>query len=203
MDDSGKRKYALLIALSVSVISAFLLLFLMICFSFLPIKTREASMFVGLTVPTIISLYLFPKLCQKVLMLDVKENFKKNEKKWRAFLYLAGYIVLYSIICRKEFESISMMCMIIFHYMIVSLGEEFTYRKFIINLLKTCYKTRGAVVISAMMFSFILHINEGVITNLLIRFPLGLVFGCVAIKNDSIEYTIVLHTIYNLTVLIL
>lgn len=203
MNDSWKRKYALLIAIAISVISAFMLLFLMMCFGFLPIRTIEGSMFAGLTLPTAISLYLFPKLCQRKLMLESNKPLKEIDKKWKSILCLVGFAVLYSLVCRKEFESVSMMCMIIFHYTVVSLGEEFTYRKLILGLLDARYKTWIAVVTNAFMFSFILHINENLITNLLIRFPMGVVLGCIAVKTNSIAYTIVLHTIYNLLVLIL
>ena len=124
-------------------------------------------------------------------------------KKWKSILYLVVFSILYGVMYRREFESIPMICIVIFHYTIVSLGEEFTYRKLILRLLNIRYKTWVAIIISAIMFSFILHINENLILNLLIRFPMGIVFGCVAVKTNSIAYTVVLHTIYNLIVLIL
>ena len=203
MDDSWQRKYALLIAIAISVFSAFMLLFLMICFGFLPVRTIEGSMFIGLTLPTIVSLYLFPKLCQSVLMSESNKFLKEMNKKWKSILYLVVFSILYGVMYRREFESIPMICIVIFHYTIVSLGEEFTYRKLILRLLNIRYKTWVAIIISAIMFSFILHINENLILNLLIRFPMGIVFGCVAVKTNSIAYTVVLHTIYNLIVLIL
>ena len=203
MNESWKRKYSLLIAIAISVISAFMLLFLMICFGFFPIRIMEGSMLVGLTMPTVISLYLFPKLCQKTLMPERNKSPKEMKQRWKAILFLVGFAVLYGIICRKEFESIPMMAVIILHYTAVSLGEEFTYRKLILGLLNTRYKTWIAVVVNAIMFSFILHINEDLIANLLIRFPMGIVLGCIAVKKNTIAYTIVLHTIYNLIELIL
>lgn len=203
MKDSWKRKYALLMAIAISVISAFMLLFLMICFGILPIGSIEGSMLVGLTLPTVISLYLFPKLCQKILIPENGKTLKEKDKIWKSILCLAGFAVLYGIMFRKEFESISMMCMIIFHYTVVSLGEEFTYRKLILGLLKARYKIGIAIVMNAFMFSFILHINEDMGANLLIRFPLGIVLGYIAVKTNTIAYTIVLHTIYNLIVLVL
>lgn len=203
MKDSWKRKYALLMAITISVISAFMLLFLMICFGILPIGSIEGSMLVGLTLPTVISLYLFPKLCQKILIPESGKTLKEKDKIWKSILCLAGFAFLYAIMFRKEFESISMMCMIIFHYTIVSLGEEFTYRKLILGLLKARYKIGIAIVMNAFMFSFILHINGDMGANLLIRFPLGIVLGYIAVKTNTIAYTIVLHTIYNLIVLVL
>lgn len=202
-DESWKRKYALLITLTISVISAFILLFLMICFSFLNIRTMEESMLVGLTLPTVISLYLLPKLFQRILDPKINRPANKMFQRWKAILFLTGFVVLYVMICWQKFESISMMLVIILHYTVVSLGEEFTYRKLILGFLDRRYKTWIAVVASAFMFAFILHISEDFVINLLIRFPMGIVFGCIAVKTDTIAYTIVLHTIYNLTILIL
>lgn len=203
MNKSWKRKYAMLIAAAISALSAFMLLFLMICFGFFPIRSMEESMLVGLTMPTVISLYLFPKLCQKALMPESDKSPKERGQRWKAILCLAGFAVIYSVLCREEFESITMMVIIIMHYVAVSLGEEFTYRKLILGLLNAKYKTWIAVTANAFMFSFILHINEDLIANLLIRFPMGILFGGIAVKTNSIAYTIVLHTIYNLIVLIL
>ena len=202
-DESWKRKYALLITLTISVISAFILLFLMICFSFLNIRTMEESMLVGLTLPTVISLYLLPKLFKRIFDPKINRPANKMFQRWKAILFLTGFVVLYVMICWQKFESISMMLVIILHYTVVSLGEEFTYRKLILGFLDRRYKTWIAVVASAFMFAFILHISEDVVRNLLIRFPMGIVFGCIAVKTDTIAYTIVLHTIYNLTILIL
>lgn len=203
MKDSWKGKYVLLITIAISVISAFMLLFLIICFGILPIGSIEGSMLVGLTLPTIISLYLFPKLCQKILISENGKTLREKDKIWRPILCMVGFALLYGIIFRNEFKSASMMCMIMFHYIIVSLSEEFTYRKLILGLLKARYKIELAIVMSAFMFSFILHINENMAANLLIRFPLGICLGYIAVKTNTIAYTIVLHTIYNLIVLVL
>ena len=96
-----------------------------------------------------------------------------------------------------------MMCVIMLHYTIVSLGEEFTYRKLIIGLLKEKYKTWISILVSAILFAFILHMSEDIVTNLFIRFPMGVILGCIAVKTNSIAYTVVLHTIYNLIVFII
>ena len=202
-DESWKRKYALLIALTISVISAFILLFLMICFSFFDIRTMEGSMLVGLTLPTVISLYLLPKLFQWIFETKINRTANKMFQRWKSILFLTGFGVLYIMIYWEKFESVPMMLVIILHYTVVSLGEEFTNRKLILGLLGRRYKTWIAVVASAFMFAFILHISENFVINLLIRFPMGIVFGCIAVKTDTIAYTIVLHTIYNLIMLIL
>lgn len=131
-DESWKRKYALLIALTISVISAFILLFLMICFSFFDIRTMEGSMLVGLTLPTVISLYLLPKLFQWIFETKINRTANKMFQRWKSILFLTGFGVLYIMIYWEKFESVPMMLVIILHYTVVSLGEEFTYRKLIL-----------------------------------------------------------------------
>ncbi|WP_420911378.1 CPBP family intramembrane glutamic endopeptidase [Kandleria vitulina] len=92
--------------------------------------------------------------------------------------------------------------MIILHYSIVSLGEEYTYRTLILDVLKQKYKVWISIAISALLFSFILHINEDILINLLIRFPIGLILGYISNKTNTIMYSIILHTIYNLMIFI-
>lgn len=203
MINSWNKDYTLFIVTGISAISAFLLLLLMIGFSFFSVRTIEENVFVGLTLPAIISLYLFPKLCQKILMPANREFWVDIDKKGKAFLYLSLFIIFYNLAYSKKYESTSIMFMMIFHYIVVSVGEEFTYRKLILKLLNERYKTNIAVVISAFLFSFLLHINESLLGNLLIRFPIGIVLGFIAVKTESIAYTIILHTMYNLIVLIL
>ena len=124
-DESWKRKYALLIALTISVISAFILLFLMICFSFFDIRTMEGSMLVGLTLPTVISLYLLPKLFQWIFETKINRTANKMFQRWKSILFLTGFGVLYIMIYWEKFESVPMMLVIILHYTVVSLGQEF------------------------------------------------------------------------------
>lgn len=201
--DTWEKRYAILVALAISVFTAFMLLSLIICLGMIPVSGIEGSMIMGLTVPTIISLYLVPKVLYKFL-LPIRGKTKANTKiECVIIIVFLAFCILYGIRYRAEFESRAMMCTVILHYTVVSIGEEFTYRKLIPQILARRYKYWVGIVLSAVMFAFVLHINEAVTVNLLIRFPMGIAFGFIAMKSERITYTVILHTIYNLIVLVI
>ncbi len=199
MNDYLKKDYALLTSLTISVITSCILLLLMITFSIIPVKTKEISMLITLTLPTIISLYLLPKSLSKFLIKNKNISIKEIIF---TITFLLVFSIIYGLLFLNKFDSLSMMIMIILHYSIVSLGEEYTYRTLILDVLKQKYKVWISIAISALLFSFILHINEDILINLLIRFPIGLILGYISNKTNTIMYSIILHTIYNLMIFI-
>jgi membrane protease YdiL (CAAX protease family) len=199
MNDYLKKDYALLTSLTISVITSCILLLLMITFSIIPVKTKEISMLITLTLPTIISLYLLPKSLSKFLIKNKNISIKEIIF---TITFLLVFSIIYGLLFLNKFDSLSMMIIIILHYSIVSLGEEYTYRTLILDVLKQKYKVWISIAISALLFSFILHINEDILINLLIRFPIGLILGYISNKTNKIMYSIILHTIYNLMIFI-
>ncbi|WP_051654378.1 CPBP family intramembrane glutamic endopeptidase [Kandleria vitulina] len=199
MNDYLKKDYALLTSLTISVITSCILLLLMITFSIIPVKTKEISMLITLTLPTIISLYLLPKSLSKFLIKNKNISIKEIIF---TITFLLVFSIIYGLLFINKFDSLSMMIIIILHYSIVSLGEEYTYRTLILDVLKQKYKVWISIAISALLFSFILHINEDILINLLIRFPIGLILGYISNKTNTIMYSIILHTIYNLMIFI-
>ncbi|SEJ28934.1 hypothetical protein SAMN05216514_12019 [Kandleria vitulina] len=199
MNDYLKKDYALLTSLTISVITSCILLLLMITFSIIPVKTKEISMLITLTLPTIISLYLLPKSLSKFLIKNKNISIKEIIF---TITFLLVFSIIYGLLFLNKFDSLSMMIIIILHYSIVSLGEEYTYRTLILDVLKQKYKVWISITISALLFSFILHINEDILINLLIRFPIGLILGYISNKTNTIMYSIILHTIYNLMIFI-
>jgi len=199
MNDYLKKDYALLTSLTISVITSCILLLLMITFSIIPVKTKEISMLITLTLPTIISLYLLPKSLSKFLIKNKNISIKEIIF---TITFLLVFSIIYGLLFLNKFDSLSMMIIIILHYSIVSLGEEYTYRTLILDVLKQKYKVWISIAISALLFSFILHINEDILINLLIRFPIGLILGYISNKTNTIIYSIILHTIYNLMIFI-
>ena len=196
------RKNALLIAMSIVVLSAFILLFLVICFSLVPIKSENIGLLVGLSIPTIISMWLFPMFCTYILR--IKTDIKQCRKGILiSCLWMILFITIYCLLYSGEFESEINMMVIIGHYIIVSIGEEFTYRRVVLDILNTRYASGISILLSAVMFSFILHLNENILVNIAIRFPIGIVLGYIATKTRTISYTVLLHTIYNLLVFII
>lgn len=138
------------------------------------------------SLPIIMGLVIFP-LCMvhfKVLSVDIKPNF--------AIGYIElGYLLIAAIVIILRLDTGLEYILSVF---IIAFSEEFLFRHFLINDSNNKY----ILLISSLVFAFIVHINEPLFSNLLIRFPLGLVLGIVFRKKKNLIGCIVLHFIYNL-----
>ena len=71
--------------------------------------------------------------------------------------------------------------------------EELVFRGFVLDVASETYGKWGAIFISAFLFS-IIHIEAVSVVN---AFFLGMIYGYVRIRTDSLWPTIVLHSIWN------
>ena len=99
-------------------------------------------------------------------------------------------------------ESKMLMIALIVHYIALGVSEEYLSRVVILKLLSEKYGKVASIVISAMIFSFVLHNNESFIINCVVRTPLGLVFGYITNKTECSYYTMSLHALYDLAVVL-
>ena len=86
-----------------------------------------------------------------------------------------------------------------FHQMIISMCEEFLFRYIIYRLLRRDYSYTTTILLSSLLFGFILHMDYPILDNLLIRTPLGIVFSVLSTKF-GLQYAIGGHWLYNLIV---
>ncbi|MFV8044957.1 CPBP family intramembrane glutamic endopeptidase [Streptococcus pluranimalium] len=86
-----------------------------------------------------------------------------------------------------------------FHQMIISMCEEFLFRYVIYRMLRRDYNYIVAILLTSILFGFILHMDYPIIDNLLIRTPLGILFSIFATKF-GLQYAIASHWLYNLIV---
>ena len=77
--------------------------------------------------------------------------------------------------------------------------EELFYRKFLLKKLTNKYNLTTALIISSFCFS-IIHIQTP--NNLITAFIVGIIFGLIYMHTKKIGYTIILHTIINLIIII-
>lgn len=55
------------------------------------------------------------------------------------------------------------------------------------------------IIISSIIFSFIFHLNDSFVGNLVIRFPLGIILGVIRLKF-GLNKSIFVHWIYDVVV---
>ena len=81
--------------------------------------------------------------------------------------------------------------------MIIAMCEEFLFRFVIYRVLRKNYSYLLAILIGSLLFGVLLHLNYPLVDNLLVRFPLGLLFSLLATKL-GLEYAVGGHWIFNL-----
>ncbi|WP_416389358.1 CPBP family intramembrane glutamic endopeptidase [Paraclostridium bifermentans] len=169
-------------------------------------SNQAMGMLVHLTIPTFFSLYLVPRILYKIYFkryIDIVRKEVSIKSYIPLLFFYIMFIIFYYFKFINKFDSNIILFSTIFHFYIVALGEEFIYRSLLINLLNKKFSTKMSLLISSILFAFILHINENIIVNMFIRLPLGIIFGIISIKDNSIKYPILLHTVYNLILFII
>lgn len=86
-----------------------------------------------------------------------------------------------------------------FHQMIISMCEEVLFRYIIYRLIRRHHNYAVAILLTSLLFGFILHMDYPILDNLLIRTPLGITFSLLATKI-GLQYAIAGHWLYNLII---
>lgn len=102
-----------------------------------------------------------------------------------------GYILIFTVL------SLKFPLIYVFHFSVIAIAEEIHFRGVQYEYLKKQYGVIKTVIITSFLFAFLLHLNDGVMSNLLIRFPLGLVLGFIRYRF-GINKCIVFHWVYDL-----
>lgn len=89
---------------------------------------------------------------------------------------------------------------ILFQFTAVGIAEEVYVRGVLLNELKKSLRLLWACIVSALLFAFVLHSDGDMLTNLLIRFPLGLGLVGIRVYSGSLVPAILAHIAYNLGV---
>ncbi|WP_394271405.1 CPBP family intramembrane glutamic endopeptidase [Anaerococcus nagyae] len=156
--------------------------------------------FLKLTVPTVISFIIMPKLLLKFL--KINDNIDAFRYLKTSILVFISFLLVYIFTFRAKLKMDFMFFWII-HYLFVATGEEYIYRHLLINLLGKKMSVIASCIVSSFVFAFILHNNEALITNLFCRLPLALILSGVYVRTRSLSLPIIIHTIYDLIVMVI
>ena len=199
------KQSALIKSLGIAILTSIGLLILIVIGSMRQIGgNSDWAMLTSITMPTFIALYFLPRIIE-MHSKKQKEFIKITDikKYWLHGCFLTIFLLFYITSFGGKFDSTTALLVLSIHYLVVSVGEEYIYRYLIIDTMKVKYGNWLSIIISALMFAFILHNNENFMINLAVRFPLGVLWGWVTVKTRNISAAIVMHTVYNLMVLII
>lgn len=90
--------------------------------------------------------------------------------------------------------------LLLIHFFCIGLSEEILARGMIAYYLREIFSESITIVVSALIFAFVFHSNADVVTNLIVRFPLGLLFGYMTEKTKSIYPAVLIHWGYDIIV---
>ena len=87
------------------------------------------------------------------------------------------------------------------HILCIGVSEEIMLRSVVFDEVGSKFNKVITIIITALIFSFIYHSGSDLQSNILIRFPLGLILGFLRSKTNNVYNSIAFHTWYNMFVL--
>ena len=145
----------------------------------------------------LVSLIVFMTLGFIFLPFLISHKQLKEEKEkevtfsWKQYIVISIIIFLVNSLFIRSDEY--------FHQMIISMCEEILFRYIIYRLLRRDYGYTTTILLTSILFGFILHLDYPILDNLLIRTPLGILFSLLSTKF-GLQYAIGGHWLYNLIV---
>lgn len=190
-----KKEKLLIEIVCIIVLSNFLCMF---CFLFLNMAFKGNVEEIASIFSLVISFIILP-----FYLLQKQHNIKFSEIGIRRFNIIDSIfliiVVFFSILLFKTKGDIKVFVEVISQQLFVSLSEEFLMRGIVFYLLlQLLHKKFYVVIVSAIIFAFILHTGGDFISNLLYRFPAGIILAVLRIHTKKIYLPIMVHFIYNL-----
>lgn len=121
---------------------------------------------------------------------------KKFQKKDAFIICICLFTVYVYLFLNYE---MNMIVVLSIQTLIVAISEEFWARGVLFYILRKMFNNYGIVLLlSSIIFVFIIHMNRDFIENLLYRMPGALMMGLIYQKTGKLHYSILFHYIYNI-----
>lgn len=195
--------------IALAVLPSLVLLVLIISMSILmgmfKIDQPLISILASQSIPIFISFVLIPiyilKFTDKLDFEDIGLAGFTNKKTIimsLSIVFLFVSIVIYT----KTFNVIIDNYYIFIHFMFIGISEEILARGIMIHILNRNLGKIMSMILSSLIFAFVFHSNEDVLTNLIIRAPLGIIFGSIYLYTKNLSSSILLHWFYDVVVVL-
>lgn len=89
-----------------------------------------------------------------------------------------------------------------FHLGVLAFSEEFLFRIFMQERMMKVLSIFSAILLTALVFAFVLHASEMPVVNLLVRFPLSILIGYIYYIRRNIFPCFLIHFIYDFTTIL-
>ncbi|MDR3596028.1 type II CAAX endopeptidase family protein [Clostridium sp.] len=195
--------------IALAVLPSLMLLLLLISMSLLVgmfgIDQPLISILASQSIPIFISFALIPiyilKFTDKLTFNDIGLSGFKNRK---AIIMNISILILFVsiVIYAQKFNTLISNYYVFIHFMFIGISEEILSRGIIIHILSRNLSKIVSMIISSLIFAFILHSNEDILTNLIIRVPLGIILGSMYLYTKNLSSSILLHWFYDVVVVL-
>ena len=88
---------------------------------------------------------------------------------------------------------------LVLHFLVIGVSEETAFRLILNDYLEDQMGAGWALLITSIIFAFVLHLNESILGNLFFRLPLGFGLGFIK-KRYGLGKAIAAHWIYDVVV---
>ncbi|MCG1145664.1 CPBP family intramembrane metalloprotease [Staphylococcus epidermidis] len=155
------------------------------------LKLSEYYKFLSMILTLIISFIIIPTYLSSIF------NYKINPFKLLTTKNLFSYftVLLILIVYVDDYKLITF-------YFFIALGEEFLFREVVFNILLNNFNLLISISIGSLLFALILHLNESLESNLLIRFPSSIILYVIRYKF-KLSFSIITHWIYNIFIVVM
>jgi|GEM_PF-3515840 len=161
------------------------------------LTTNPLDFWLLATLPMLFALIIFPLWYERKFAKKTFQELGFNVLKGNKFIELLTYTVSIGLIVYTFYNHYSVAYTVFVHYFISGLGEEILFRGILQRRMMDFLKPYISIIIASLIFAFAFHQSGTFLDNLIIRFPLGLVFGGVYYKTRSILPAFALHLAYN------
>ena len=176
--------------LSITIISMLLLNFTVVIFAIIFNNLGDNAIILSTDLAMIVSLIVFPLVIHAKFLGDLRFY----HITWKKIVDFNVIIIFFILLC-KFFPTIYVL-----HFLAVSISEETFSREIQFKYLYERIGKINAIIITSIIFAFILHLNEKFIENLIIRLPLGLAL-CIIRNKLGLLKSILGHWFYNLIII--
>ncbi|SDN09684.1 hypothetical protein SAMN05216498_1456 [Tenuibacillus multivorans] len=178
-----------------------------------PLSKAITSAFVKITI-WVIPVILLVQLIEKrnpVSYLGLRHNFSKGLKwaGWFSLALVTYLVVLYLVILNKPFNINTGFNEWLNTIILVGIIEEIVFRGFLLRKFMEKFKFWKANTITSLLFlsiHFPIWFYKGlfelpyILSSMITAFVLGIIFGFIYKKTDSLWSVIVIHSLYNLLI---
>lgn len=140
---------------------------------------------------------------ERVSLSQMGLKFRANKTNIVLLIINFGVLVAAAATYAVQISSTAEFVTKLIHIMVIGITEEIMMRGIVFNDLEEKFNTVIAIVLNSLIFAFIYHSGSDLLSNLLVRFPLGLILSLVRVKTKNVYNSIVMHSWYNMLMLVI